>query len=244
MSAGILKTEIIGKYKGPEHPLLTFDVEYELIMLTSKATPAVHIELHDGKHEIGYPSKKQFLEHWEIEKQVKVVRMPNVRGKKKDDSKTTITEAGAIIYTEIVNSVNRFNARMAHTYKENESWKKPEFEIRLVKQVYDEATQKAKNVYGAGVVEIEVKQFGLKRLVYSQGVSFRTEKELDNTNAYAPKLYLDAFDTIVESALLYVLALNPDNPENVEALKEVKAETVKKNGRKSKKAVRPDALGE
>lgn len=244
MSTGILKTEIIGKYKGPEHPILSPGVEYELTMLTSKATPAVHIELRDGKNEIGYPSKKKFLEHWDIEKQVKVVRMNTQAGKKKDDSKTTITEAGAILYTEMVNSVNRFNARSAHTYQEGEEWKKPEFEIRLVKEVYDEATQKAKNVYGAGVVQIEIKQFGLKRLVYNEGVSFRTQKELDNVNAYAPKLYLAAFDSIVESALLYVLALNPDNPENVKAVEELKAETVKKNGRKSKKAVRPDTLGE
>jgi hypothetical protein len=229
----LLQRLIVARYIGPEHPLIDNDKDHDVTLLTSKATPFLQIELHDGKTQISYPSLKKFKEQWTIIEEKKIFKMP-APGKAKKESHTTLTEAGAVIYTELMNSINRFNARSTQTYPDELAYKRPMFEIKLQKIIYDEKTQEQTKLYGAGVLLVEVTQYEKTRAIFSEGVSFATAKELDNVNAYAPKLYLAAFDGFIESALMYILALNPDDPDNVKALKE---DTIrKKNESKKKKA--------
>lgn len=214
----IVKKTVKAKYKGPKHPALESGQECSVEVTSSGDGPGIEIMV-DGTISVGYPSKKKYLEHWEELEGAKVVQMPMpVReSRKKKESGISIADAGAVIYTELLAAVNRFNAKSVETYKDDPS-KIAVFKITLQQQIYDAETQVKSKMYGAGVLMIEVKQFGLSRIVFQEGVSFTTDKELQNVNAYAPKLYINALNAFVESALMYILALNPDNPDNVKAV--------------------------
>lgn len=216
-------------YRGPESKMFKqFEEEYELKVISFGANPQINVIAFEGKTTIEYPSKKKFLEHWdpfEGWNTGAVVKMTPQKGKKVRET-LTFAEAGGVIYTQIIEAFNRFNAKSALTYADDTTGKKPSFLIRLRQEEYNEETQEATGLYGAGVLEIEVAQFGLKRIVWQDGVSFHTKKELDNVGAYAPKLYMSALEGLIESACLYVLALNPDDPENVKAVEDAKNEQI------------------
>ena len=205
-------------YIGPETRALNSTELYELTVTTKGASPGVEVITTWGKLSIGYPSKKKYLEHWK-EEEVQTAKIRPMNSQNKKETGISIADAGVVIYTELVAAINRFNAKSVETYKE-EPVKTPEFIIKLQQQPYDLETQNKTRLYGSAVLIIELKQFGLRRIVFQDGVSFHTEKELMNVNAYAPKLYINALNAFVESALMYILALNPDNIENVNALKE------------------------
>lgn len=218
------KQDVKATYIGPIHPAFEHDTEYDLKIVTyGSASPALEVTAEDGKKSINYPSKKKFLEQWlpgEGWNVGTVVKMPVGHRKpaRKRSEEITVAEAGAVISTELISAINRFNAKSVQTYPEE--FNRPVFELKLQEQVYNEETQEAKGLFGAGVLILELKMFGQKRIVYQEGVSFSREKDLQNHGGYAPKLYIAFMDAIVESAMLYIIALNPDDPANIQALKE------------------------
>lgn len=151
-----------------------------------------------------------------------VVKLPRAAkpATKVKHKEITIADAGAVIYTELVAAINNFNEQAKKQYPETEAFKRPEFKLEFKKMVYSESIQQEKKLFGAGVVTVDLKQFGTTTRIYNNGISFHTEKQLDNVNAYAPKLYIDAFHKFVESALIYMQALNLDNPEVKKAMED------------------------
>lgn len=214
---------VTAKYIGPEHPALDVQKDYNLTVIDIPGNPNIEVTLKDGTQSINYPSKKKYLEHWEEDKDTVKIKMVNNKLKQAPKAKqVSITDAGAVIYTELVSAINRQNGRFAHIYSdEDNAYKKPFFEVKLEQQEYNDETKAATKLYGAGVLMFTITQFGLKRILWQEGISFSSKKELDNVNAYAPKLYLTLLDSLVESALLYALALTPDDADNVQALKDV-----------------------
>ena len=216
---------IRAKYLGEPQPGLEKDSEH-IVNVQTNQTAMVMAKLDKFTSPIIYTSLKKFKAEWEeleeLEK-VKTVKMapPKSSGKKAD---ITIMDAGTVIYTELVNAINSFNAKSTTTYADANQ--RPIFDLRLELQKYSDNIREDKGLFGAGVVLLELKQFGLKRLVYQDGVSFKTEKELNNVAGFAPKLYINCLKAFVDSALLYILALNPDSIQAHEAHEAAKAEAI------------------
>lgn len=221
----MIEKVIRAKYLGEPQPGLEKDSEHVVNVQTNQ-TAMVMAKLEKFTSPIIYTSMKKFKKDWdeleELEK-VKTVKMapPKSSGKKAD---ITIADAGTVIYTELVNAINSFNAKSATTYPDETQ--RPVFELRLELQKYSDSIREEQGLFGAGVVLLELKQYGLKRLVYQDGVSFKTEKELNNVAGFAPKLYINCLKAFVDSALLYILALNPDNIEANKAHEEAQAESI------------------
>lgn len=232
----MLKLEFNATYKGVDYSVLVKDEEFSLVMESMGKTPQVKVMVLDQV--FFYPSKKKFLdvwspeEGWEKKKGTVVVDTLKLhkqdRGKKGGIEEVTGVQAGAVIYTEMMMSINKFNEMSEVTYAETPE-KITKFEVNFDKTVYDTKTREETKLYGAAVLSLEVSIGGLKRKVYNEGISFHTPRELENVNAYAPKMYLQLFDSIVETALLYVQALNPDDPEVAKQLEDAKAERESSN---------------
>lgn len=223
----MIEKTIRAKFKGEDQPGLVKDAEHTVTVQTNQ-TSMVMAKIDIFSSPMIYQSMKKFKADWEeleeLEK-VKTVKL-NPTGKVKPGKKAeiTIADAGAVIYTELTDAINSFNAKSATTYPVE--FDRPVFTLRLQMQKYTEDIVKSKKLFGAGVVLLELKQYGLTRLVYQDGISFATEKELENINSYAPKMYIKFLKAMADSALLYILALNPDNPEAVKANEDAKAEEI------------------
>lgn len=213
----MIQKEITAKCLVKVHESVTEGEVYEGILTTQGGSPELEVAFEVGVIQ-RYPSKKRFNDDWEIitEKVLKAAKVVNMKvakaraGKKQEISNA---DAGAIIYTELLSAINRFNEQSKQTYSGDNAYKLPVFTVKLDQVVYDEATQAQTQLYGAGVLKLEITQFGLKHMVHNDGVSFRSKKELDNINAYAPNLYLGLLSAMVETALMSMIALNPDNPD-------------------------------
>lgn len=209
----MLKLEFKATYKGANRSILVKDTEYLVLLLSSGKSTKVEATVQDGV--FMYPSKKKFLADWVPEegwesKKANIFKMP-ARKEKLRPSTITNAEAGSIIYTELMAAINRFNKMSENVYKDRPA-ELPLYNVRLEQQVYNEETRAKTGLYGAGVLVMDLSIAGNSRKVFQEGISFKTKKELDNVNAYAPNLYMAFLNTLVESSLIYCQSLNPDDP--------------------------------
>lgn len=130
----------------------------------------------------------------------------------------TITQIAEVMSHVMMESIGLFNKSAAAKIPEEQSYKRPEFELNIVPVMLSPEEYMKTGIESRAFFTMELKQFGSKSIVYRDSVPFRNERERKNVNSWLPSVWQRFFQYMMENSLLYILALNPDDPEVKEEL--------------------------
>lgn len=139
----------------------------------------------------------------------------------------TKAQGGAIVTSEIDIAIERWN-KIALKACNGDAEKAHIFEIKFERFQYSEAIKEKQGLFGYAELKIIITHQKEVKEIYRKGQSFKTERELDNTNAYFPALIIDCLGCLIASGLMYNLALltNAESivkePENASKIKSSK----------------------
>lgn len=129
------------------------------------------------------------------------------------ERKLTKAQAGAIITSEIDLAIDKWNERVRTTNMMND-YDLHIFEIKFDRFEYSEEVKIKSELFGYAKLSIVCKHQDKVAEVYSKGVNFKKESELDNTNGYYPDMVVDCMGFLISSGLMYNLAILAETAQN------------------------------